>query len=133
MAKVKKVEKKAKAEKTASKKEGSTLNLWEFAKNLEVEDLSHNQIKSVLSAYFGAVESTVLGGTLTPGDKISMPGLGQLVCKQNKARNARNPRTGEKVAVPARPSVKFKLAGTLRIWGKPTKAAEKPAKKAKKK
>lgn len=130
MAKIKKVKK---AEKS-TKEKGSTLNLWDFAKNLEVEDLSKAQVKSVLTEYFGAVESTVLNGSLTPGDKITMPGLGFLICKQNKARLARNPRTGEKVQVAARPGVKFKLAGPLRIWGKPVKkAAKKEEKKAKKK
>lgn len=127
MAKIKKV---AKAEKKA--KESTTLNLHEFAKSLEVEGVTQGQVSEVLSTYFRAVESTVLGDSLSPGDKITMPGLGQLVCLQKKARNARNPKTGEKLQVPARPAVKFKLAGPLRIWGKPVKEA-KPAKKAKKK
>jgi nucleoid DNA-binding protein len=129
MAKVKKVKKTVKAA-----KESSTLGLWDFAKNLEVEDLSKAQIKTVLTEYFGAVQSTVLNGSLNPGDKISMPGLGALVCQQKKARNARNPATGETIKLDARPAVKFKLAGQLRIWGKPVKApAAKAAKKAKKK
>ena len=122
----KKVKKVAKEE----KKESSTLNLYEFAKNIaENAGVSTAQAKNVLSEYFEAVQSTVTSGGLSPGDKITMPGLGHLVCLQKKPRNARNPKTGESLKIPARPAVKFKLNGLLRIWGKPKKEEKKKAKK----
>ena len=41
---------------------------------------------------------------------FTFPGLGKLVLKNQKARMARNPATGEPVKVPAKKVVKFRIA-----------------------
>jgi len=43
-----------------------------------------------------------------------IPGIGKLVLKDSKARMARNPRTGEKVHVPAKKRVKFRIAAACK-------------------
>lgn len=45
---------------------------------------------------------------LKEGKKVSLTGLGSFSAKERKARLARNPKTGEKVNVPAKKVVKFK-------------------------
>jgi nucleoid DNA-binding protein len=45
---------------------------------------------------------------LKEGKKVSLTGLGSFVAKERKGRIARNPKTGEKVDVPAKKVVKFK-------------------------
>ena len=45
---------------------------------------------------------------LKTGNKVSLPGLGIFTPKDRAARTARNPKTGEKVEVPAKKAVKFK-------------------------
>lgn len=41
---------------------------------------------------------------------FTIPGLGKLVVIQRKAREGRNPATGEKIKIPAKKVVKFRLA-----------------------
>lgn len=42
------------------------------------------------------------------GDKVTISGFGTFLVKPQKARLARNPKTGESVEIPARTAVKFK-------------------------
>lgn len=48
------------------------------------------------------------------GDSFTIPGVGKISCKVQPPRNARNPRTGEAVKVPAKVVVKFGLAKSLK-------------------
>lgn len=52
--------------------------------------------------------------SLKKGDDVSIAGLGIFVVKPRKAREARNPRTGESVHVPAMNVPKFKPAKALK-------------------
>lgn len=64
----------------------------------------------------GAVVSTVLktiGEALAQGDRIELRGFGAFSVRQREAREARNPRTGEAVQVPAKMSVHFKAGRQL--------------------
>jgi nucleoid DNA-binding protein len=45
--------------------------------------------------------------------QVEVEGFGTFELYQRKARRARNPRTGERIDVPAKMTVKFKPAGTL--------------------
>lgn len=45
---------------------------------------------------------------LKEGSKVSLTGLGSFSVKERKGRTARNPKTGDKVEVPAKKVVKFK-------------------------
>ncbi len=52
--------------------------------------------------------------SLKKGNDVSIAGLGIFVVKPRKAREARNPRTGESVHVPAMNVPKFKPAKALK-------------------
>jgi DNA-binding protein HU-beta len=41
---------------------------------------------------------------------FTIPGLGKLVIQQRKARNGRNPKTGETIKIPAKKVLKFRIA-----------------------
>ncbi len=52
--------------------------------------------------------------TLKKGDEVSISGLGIFTANVRKAREARNPRTGETVHVPAMRVPKFKAGKALK-------------------
>ena len=56
----------------------------------------------------------VVGKTLVDEGRVQLPGLGTLIVRERPAQTARNPRTGEKVEVPARRTVGFKLGKALK-------------------
>ena len=51
---------------------------------------------------------------LKKGDRVSLVGFGTFSVAKRKARIARNPRTGEKINVPARKAPKFKAGRELK-------------------
>ena len=51
---------------------------------------------------------------LKKGDRVSLVGFGTFSVAKRKARIARNPRTGEKINVPARRAAKFKAGRELK-------------------
>ncbi|TSC55312.1 MAG: DNA-binding protein HU-beta [Parcubacteria group bacterium Greene0416_79] len=53
-------------------------------------------------------------GSLKNGEEVSIAGLGIFSVKQRAARQARNPRTGEMVNVPAMKVPKFRAAKGLK-------------------
>lgn len=52
--------------------------------------------------------------SLKKGDEVSISGLGIFSAKMRAAREARNPRTGEKIQVPAMRVPKFRAAKALK-------------------
>jgi len=48
------------------------------------------------------------------GDRCAIPGLGSFAVTQRKAREGRNPRTKEKISIPASKNVRFKAGKDLR-------------------
>jgi nucleoid DNA-binding protein len=52
--------------------------------------------------------------TLKKGDEVAIAGIGKFVVKTRKARDARNPKTGETVRVPAMKVPKFSAAKALK-------------------
>ena len=60
------------------------------------------------------------------GDRCAIPGLGSFNVTQRKAREGRNPRTKEKITIPASKNVRFKAGKDLRdLLNAPKKAAKK--------
>ena len=57
--------------------------------------------------------NTIIDG-LKKGDEVSIAGLGIFSVKQRAARDARNPRTGEAIKVPAMKVPKFRAAKALK-------------------
>ena len=53
-------------------------------------------------------------GSLKKGEEVSIAGLGIFSVKQRAARDARNPRTGETIKVPAMKVPKFRAAKALK-------------------
>ena len=66
---------------------------------------------------------------------FTVPGLGKLVLQKRKARMGRNPATGEKIKIPAKTVLKFRIAKAAKdaVTGAPPKKKKKAKKKAKKK
>ncbi len=58
------------------------------------------------------VESII--NTLKTGEEVSIAGIGIFSVKQRAARDARNPRTGETIKVPAMKVPKFRAAKALK-------------------
>lgn len=63
-----------------------------------------------------AVDATfeVITGALAKGDKVPLVGFGTFAVSKRKAREGRNPRTGETVKIAARKAVTFKPGTALK-------------------
>jgi integration host factor beta subunit len=55
-----------------------------------------------------------IGGALVAGDKVELRGFGSFKVKNRRARQARNPRTGDSVTVPAKQVPYFKASNDLK-------------------
>lgn len=63
-------------------------------------------------------ELTNLAATeVNSGGEFVLPGFGKLVRSQRKAREGRNPATGETIKIPAKTTVKFRLAKSVKAAG----------------
>ena len=56
----------------------------------------------------------VLAEVLSEGNEVAIPDLGRFKISDRAARMATNPRTGEKVAVPAKKAPKFQFAKNIK-------------------
>ena len=61
-----------------------------------------SQIGAILEGFI-----EVVGNCLTGGGKVNLSGFGNFSRIERKARQGRNPRTGEPVEIPASKTVKF--------------------------
>lgn len=81
----------------------------------ENESVSHGtaysatQLERLLSSLCG-----VMASELFQGGEFFLPRLGKLATVRTKARDGRNPKTGEKVHIPARLRVVFKPSKTFK-------------------
>jgi DNA-binding protein HU-beta len=66
------------------------------------------QAEKALDGFVAAVT-----GALTTGEKVSLVGFGTFSVGERAGREGRNPRTGEKINIPASRVVKFKAGKTL--------------------
>jgi DNA-binding protein HU-beta len=106
----------APAKKAATKKAApaavpqATITLKHIAAELaEGHDLSKKAAEAVLDAFVA-----VVARQLAKGDKIRLSGLGILQVRDRPARTARNPATGESVAVAASRKIAFRPAKELK-------------------
>ena len=65
--------------------------------------VSKNEVKKVFDSLFELAEKQ-----LQDGDKVVISGFGVFSTAQVSERTGRNPRTGEKVVIPARRVVRFR-------------------------
>jgi DNA-binding protein HU-beta len=75
----------------------------------ERANLTKKDSAAAVDAVFAAITSA-----LTQGDGLSLTGFGAFAVSERAAREAKNPRTGEKIAVPAGKAVKFKPGKALK-------------------
>ncbi len=47
--------------------------------------------------------------------ELTIPGIGKLVLRDQKARTARNPATGEEITIPAKKVVKFRVSKAFSV------------------
>lgn len=71
--------------------------------------LTKAQTDQALSAFFDHLKTS-----LSQGDKVSLPGVGQFEVGERAARQGRNPQTGETINIPASKAVKFKAGKALK-------------------
>lgn len=53
-------------------------------------------------------------GSLKKREQVAIAGFGTFMAKERKAREGRNPRTGDKVKIPAKTSGAFKAGSSLK-------------------
>src|SRR5271156_2272899 len=88
-----------------------------------IGDLTRRDGEVIVDTLFDAVI-----GALKSGDKIEIRGFGSFRTRQRNARTGRNPKTGDKVDVPAKRVPFFKPSKELRDSVNPAGAAKaKPA------
>lgn len=75
----------------------------------EVLGTTKVQAEQVVDCVFESIVKT-----LKKGEEVSVAGFGKFVVKQRAAREARNPKTGEKVKVAASKAVRFTPAKALK-------------------
>lgn len=74
---------------------------------------THNLTQKEALAVINAILDTITG-SLAKGDKVELRGFGSFYTKDRNSRTARNPKTGEKVHVPAKRVPSFKASKSLK-------------------
>ena len=69
--------------------------------------------KSQAQKYFDAFEQVVTD-TLKGGDEVQIMGFGKFYVREQKARDGRNPQTGEKMRIPAQKVPTFSAGISLK-------------------
>src|SRR3954451_25362631 len=64
--------------------------------------ISKKEAAAAFDAFVGYISSTCQSG-----ERCAIPGLGSFAVSQRKAREGRNPRTNEKITIPASKNVRF--------------------------
>ena len=72
-------------------------------------DLKRAQIKEIFEEL-----STLASREVKENGEFALPGFGKLVLSERKAREGRNPQTGETIQIPAKTALKFRLSKGLK-------------------
>ena len=75
----------------------------------DAADLNKQQAAHVLEVLVEIVVASVKGG-----DPVKIPGLGTFKKRETKARQGRNPQTGETIQIPARTKAAFSVAKSFK-------------------
>lgn len=76
---------------------------------IEASHTSRSDSKKMLDAFLETVTET-----LAQGDNVQLIGLGTFKSTERKARSGRNPRTGERVTIPAKRVPSFTAGNALK-------------------
>ena len=80
-----------------------------IAKIAEQTNLSKSASEKALNGCLDAIQDT-----LTTDGKLTLTGFGTFTVAERKARQGRNPQTGEEITIPASRAVKFKPGKSLK-------------------
>jgi len=80
-----------------------------IAKMAEDADISKAAAEKALKSFIESVTES-----LSDGEKITLVGFGTFSVVERKEREGRNPRTKEKLVIPASKVVKFKVGSNLK-------------------
>ena len=69
--------------------------------------------KSEAQKHFDAFEEVVTN-VLQSGDEVQITGFGKFYVREQKARDGRNPQTGEKIRIPAQKVPSFSAGNSLK-------------------
>jgi DNA-binding protein HU-beta len=86
----------------------------------EQAGISKKEATAAFDAFVGYISDTC-----QRGERCAVPGLGSFSVSHRKAREGRNPRTKEKIAIPASKNVRFKAGKDLRDLMNTPKRAKK--------
>jgi DNA-binding protein HU-beta len=87
----------------------------------EQAGISKKEAAAAFDAFVGYISDAC-----QEGERCAIPGLGSFTVSERKAREGRNPRTKEKIAIPASKNVRFKAGKDLReLLNKPKRAKTK--------
>lgn len=87
-----------------------TLGIPELAANMaEAHDLTKARAKAILDSLRDDIVKTLL-----EGNRVNIFGLGTFEVRATKEKMGRNPKTGEKIAIPAGRKAVFKAAKGLK-------------------
>ena len=83
----------------------------ELAKRSTTEDtkVTQAEAKEVFDRVIGCIADAIVSG-----DGVRLMGLGTFTVEEKSAHEARNPRTGETIQVPAKKVPKFKISASLK-------------------
>ena len=80
-----------------------------YAAVSEASNRSRADVAAILDAYFATAQTA-----LKEGRTLRLDGIGSISRKHQDARTARNPKTGQPIAVPAKYVAKFSAAKALK-------------------
>lgn len=75
----------------------------------EQAGISKKEASAAFDAFVGYISDSCVRG-----ERCAVPGLGSFSLSHRKAREGRNPRTNEKITIPASKNVRFKAGKDLR-------------------
>ena len=58
--------------------------------------------------------ATLASSEVKDNGEFALPGFGKLVLSERKAREGRNPQTGETIQIPAKTTLKFRLGKSIK-------------------
>ena len=76
---------------------------------VEHTDSPKGEVEKLLEAFTAAVS-----GTLKTGEEVQLSGFGKFYVREQKAREGRNPQSGEKMNIPARKVPAFKAGKSFK-------------------
>jgi DNA-binding protein HU-beta len=75
----------------------------------EKYDLKRAQVKEIFEEL-----ANLAGSEVRTNGEFGLPGFGKLVRSERKAREGRNPATGETIQIPAKTTLKFRIGKSMK-------------------